>query len=596
MQITCKSHINPGEKQKKASFKKLKFFYFIKFLFDISYTMYIIIYKSNFMEADKNSKSDSGLNLRDSNYYDKYRVIFKSAGIGLWEEDYSGVKEEIDKLKEKGVSNFNEYFTQYPEESARLSSLIKVIDVNDEVIAMHHAKSKKELLGSLDKITVPEALPVFAKALAAIAEGKDRFEHEVAGKTLDNKRIYTLLKLNIPKYNGHFKNMIVSTIDITEQKYLREQLIQNQKFESLGFLAGGIAHDFNNILTSILGNASLIDMTAELPEEAHSLLLEIEKAVSRAKSLTYQLLSFSRGNKPIKKLTSIKKLIEENVSFALQGSNTVKVLDIDGDLHSTEVDENQIGQVVNNLLINAREAMPKGGTVTVSAHNCRNKKKDPSICITIRDEGRGIPAKNINRIFDPAYSTKAKGYGLGLAISYSILKHHGSTISVESKEGKGTTFSFSLKASPKNIPAAITENTETYRENLSLRRVGSNILIMDDVEEIRKVLSRMLKNIGYNVFQTKDGEEAVNTYRNLAESGNTPDFVILDLTVPGGMGGKEAAGNILKINPNAYVIATSGYSTDLLNFSYAEYGFKDFLKKPYTFDEIKKIIAKVNRK
>lgn len=547
-------------------------------------------------QSKEQSKKLSGKPYRENpQSYDRYRVIFQSAGIGLWEEDYSRVKEEIDKLKRRGVTNFSEYFAEHPEEVVRLSHLIRVINVNDEVISQHRAKSKEELLGSLDKISVPEALPVFKEALTAIAEGKDRFEHEVAGKTLEGKRIYSLLSFSIPKHNRYFKNMIVSTADITEQKYLRQQLIQNQKFESLGLLAGGIAHDFNNILTSILGNASLIGMITEPSEETRDVLLEIEKAVSRAKNLTYQLLTFSRSNKPVKKLISIKKLLKETIDFALRGSNTVKVLDIDDDLFNAEVDEGQIVQVISNLLINAREAMPKGGTVTISAHNCQGKNGERQICIKITDNGKGIPKKDLNRIFDPSYSSKPKGYGLGLAISYSILQHHNSTISVDSKEGIGTAFSFSLKASEKSFETDRTEDTETLKNEPDKEDFEGNILIMDDVATIRKVLSKMLKNIGYNVFQAKEGEEAVKKYRSLTNSGYKPDLVILDLTVPGGMGGKDAAERILNFDPKASIIATSGYSTDLLNLSYEDYGFKDFLKKPYTLDEIKKVIKKVNK-
>ena len=542
------------------------------------------------------SKKLSGKMYRENpESYNKYRTIFQSAGIGLWEEDYSGVKEEIDKLKRSGLTNFSEYFAEHPKETVRISHLIRVIDVNDEVVAMYRAESKEKLLGSLDKISVPEALPVFKEALMAIAEGKDRFEHEVAGKTLNGKRIYSLLKFSIPKHNRYFKNMIVSTVDITEQKHLREQLIQNQKFESLGLLAGGIAHDFNNILTSILGNASLIGMITEPSKETRAVLLEIEKAVSRAKSLTYQLLTFSRGNKPVKKLISIKKLLKETADFALRGSNTIKVLNIDDDLFNAEVDQGQIGQVISNLLINAREAMPNGGTVTISAHNCRGKNGELQICIKITDKGKGIPKKDLSRIFDPSYSSKPKGYGLGLAISYSILQHHNSAISVDSKKGKGTAFSFSLIASGKIPEKDRTENAETLKNEPALDDFEGNILIMDDVDTIRKVLSKMLRNSGYNVFQAKKGEEAVEKYRSLSDSGNKPDLVILDLTVPGGMGGKDAVRKILEIDPNAYVVATSGYSTDLLNLSYEDYGFKDFLKKPYTLDEIKKVIKNANK-
>ena len=383
------------------------------------------------------------------------------------------------------------------------------------------------------------------------------------------------------------KAILVVARDISEQIRMQDELIKAQKLESLGVFAGGIAHDFNNILTSILANLSFARMQITPSHQIARRLEECEKATVRASELTQQLLTFARGGEPVKKVLDPAPLIREAASFVLRGSNVKSVVELQPDLWCVEADGGQLSQSLHNLLINAAQAMPDGGEVVVGAQNVTLGEENAFrlatghyLRISVEDHGCGIPPENLGRIFDPYFTTKSQGSGLGLASVYSIVKRHGGTVGIASTVGEGSRFEILLPAMPGNRP-----ETAGNRE-IDDERVDGRVLIMDDEIFIREIAEEVLRFIGYNVESCADGKEAVELYRK-AKGKNTPySCVVLDLTVPGGMGGKEAASRILEIDPKAVLIVSSGYSNDPIIANYQSYGFSGAIRKPFNTETL----------
>jgi len=378
-----------------------------------------------------------------------------------------------------------------------------------------------------------------------------------------------------------------------EKAKLEAQLVEAQKMEAIGTLAGGIAHDFNNILTAIIGNISIAMLDFQMKEQSRERLNQAEKACQQAQNLSKQLLTFSRGGVPIKQVVSIKRLITESASFACRGSQVKYEFSLPDDLWAVEADPGQISQVFQNLVINAIQAMPTGGRIKIRAENMEGGAGSDLpihfgryIKISIKDEGIGISAGHLSRIFDPYFTTKQKGSGLGLAISYSIIKNHHGHISVESELGIGTTFNVYLPASYQKI-------IQPPKENMEIFSGKGKILVMDDEAMVREVLDKMLLYLGYEVKFAKDGAEAIEFFTQSEKSGDHFAAVIFDLTVPGGMGGKEAMARLLEIDPRIKGIVSSGYSDDPIMADFRKYGFKGVTAKPYRITELSKILQEV---
>ncbi len=393
---------------------------------------------------------------------------------------------------------------------------------------------------------------------------------------------------------GNPKWVITIVSDITEKRRIEEELNKVDKLESIGVLAGGIAHDFNNILTGIVGNISLAEMYIEsgrAPGRVLERLKEAEKASMRARDLTQQLLTFSKGGAPVKELATIGNILKDSATFTLRGSNVRCQLSIPDDLWPVEVDPGQIDQVINNLVINAAQAMPGGGTIKLQAENVSvgaedvlPLKKGKYLEISIEDQGVGIPETIIQKIFDPFFTTKQKGNGLGLATSLSIVQKHNGHITVRSQAGVGTTFHIYLPVSPEQV------STEEKVERNKLITGEGRILVMDDEEHIRDLATEMLSNLGYSVITAVDGAEAIELYKEAMVSGNPFSMVILDLTIPGGMGGKETVQKLMEIDTEVKAIVSSGYSNDPVLANFREHGFKGVISKPYRIRELSEIL------
>lgn len=382
--------------------------------------------------------------------------------------------------------------------------------------------------------------------------------------------------------------------DITERESLQNRLLNAQRLESLGVLAGGIAHDFNNILTGIMGNISLARMVLATPEKSAMLLDNAEKATHRATELATQLLTFAKGGAPIKKTVSIRKIVEESLSLALGGTNVKGLLRLPDSLHDIEADEGQISQVFNNIVINAVQAMPGGGRLAVRGTNVvlegGNSFMLPPgeyVKLSFTDEGLGMPEDVRKKIFDPYFSTKSGGIGLGLASVHSIIKRHGGHVEASSRVGEGTTFTLFLPAAGMTSPVSETCDRCSPGEPLA----GGSILIMDDEGMIRELAAEMLQHLGFQVTTCSTGEEAVAMCRLAKEAGKPFSFVIMDLTIPGGMGGRESAQEILAFDPGARLIASSGYSNDPVMADFRNYGFCGSIVKPYSLDELAQVLS-----
>lgn len=386
-------------------------------------------------------------------------------------------------------------------------------------------------------------------------------------------------------------------LDITERKQAEEVLLRVQKLESVGTLAGGIAHDFNNILMGLFGNISMVREELSKDHPGFRFLEEAEKSMNRAIHLSKQLLTFAKGGAPVKECLSIGKLVEEVVLFDLSGSNVMPVFEQVEDLWMVDVDKGQMQQVFSNLTINANQAMPDGGhlyitleNVDISDDTIPNLSKGKYIKITGRDEGTGIDKRHLGRIFDPYFSTKQAGRGLGLATTYSIINKHGGHIRIDSKLGEGAIFTLYLPASESQI---CPESKHPVKVEHSKTRQTTKVLVMDDEEVICRLLTEMLKKMGHSVKTASSGEVAIEKYEQSFAAGHPFDVVIMDLTIPGGVGGKEAIKSILEIDPNARVIVSSGYADDPVMANYADYGFKGIATKPYTMDQLREVLNRI---
>jgi len=389
--------------------------------------------------------------------------------------------------------------------------------------------------------------------------------------------------------NGKIIGVVLVFRDVSEKRRIEQELMKADKLNSLGILAGGIAHDFNNILTAILGNIILAKEFTRPGEKIYERLIEAEKASLRAKGLAQQLLTFSSGGAPIKKTMFISELLKESALFALSGSNVQCEFSISNNLWAVEIDEGQINQAINNLIINAIQSMPEGGRIKLTAENVtvsEGEKKGRYVKISIVDQGIGIPKEHLPKIFEPYFTTKQKGSGLGLAIVYSIIKKHDGYIEVETELGVGTTFKVYLPASLKNVfmRKGLKEKIQTGK---------GKILVMDDEELVRKVIGEMLVFLGYEVEFAKEGIEAIELYKKAKAQGQPFDAIIMDLTIPKGMGGKETINKLLEIDPTVKAIVSSGYSTDPVMTEFTKYGFKGFIIKPFKIKELGEVLYRV---
>ncbi|HYY13630.1 MAG TPA: response regulator [Chthoniobacterales bacterium] len=454
-------------------------------------------------------------------------------------------------------------------------------------------RTRAELLGTELWQQFPELLgSAFESNFRRVTDEQTTLEFEasdIAGKVCFEMRAY-------PSGTG----MSVFFRDVSERKATEEKRLTTSKLESLGTLAGGIAHDLNNILTVISGNIGLAQI--EAPADAPSLLSHLTKAgqaAQHAARLSGQLLTFSKGGSPLKRVTCIAELLRRAAEFSLYGSNLRAELDVPDTLWKAEVDPAQIEQVINALMINAREAMPHGGVVRVVARNVKVDGRRAGLLrpgryvkIAAIDKGRGVDPKLASKIFDPYFTTKPTASGLGLAISYSIVKKHGGLLHLERSSPEGSTFAFYL-------PAA--SRAERNGEQVRVAEAGSRfsaqnrVLVMDDEPGIREITAELLSTLGYEVTAVPDGAEAVKLYEHALRRGEQFHAVILDATIRGGMGGVPTIEKLRDIDPHVTAIICSGYSDEEALSKFLAYGFRAALPKPFTRVELAEVLRRASQ-
>ncbi|MCP4298839.1 MAG: response regulator [Proteobacteria bacterium] len=397
--------------------------------------------------------------------------------------------------------------------------------------------------------------------------------------------------------NNNVSGVVLVFRDVTEQRKMEEELFKVRKLKSVGVLAGGIAHDFNNILTGLFGNLQLAKMRITPEHRAYKNIAIADRALNRATNLTKQLLTFAKGGDPILESVDLEQVVRDSINFSLSGSMIKTDLLIEDHLWQISADKGQLSQIVANLSINAMQAMQEGGTLHISLKNTaytdQNNAHNLSgeyVELSFRDEGTGIAKSDLGKIFDPYFTTKKTGSGLGLATVHKIIENHNGSITVDSKPAAGTTFTISL---PAEIPNVESDESKTVIMEDSPRRNEGNILVMDDDKLIRDLLTDMLQSMGHRIATTVDGEEAIQMYTTVKNNQSTFDLVIMDLTIPGSMGGKGAMAELLKIDAGVKVIVSSGYSTDPILANYSKSGFKGRLVKPFTFNELEKEVRRV---
>ncbi|MBI5502208.1 MAG: response regulator [Deltaproteobacteria bacterium] len=379
--------------------------------------------------------------------------------------------------------------------------------------------------------------------------------------------------------------------DISQRRRFEDELQRAERLESIGVLAGGIAHDFNNILVGITGNLSLAGLRLDEPEAVRELLGEAERAAFRARDLTQQLLTFARGGPPVRRAAAVPELIRESAAFVLRGSPVTARFDLPDDLWPVEVDTGQISQVIQNIVLNAAQAMPGGGRVVVSARNMEpgaagSRRRGRRVRISIADRGPGIPPENLRRIFDPYFTTKEKGSGLGLAVAYSIVRRHDGELTVESDAERGSTFHVFLPATERG-PAAVPAR-------VAGRFAGrGRVLVMDDDDLARSVAVRLFRAMGFDAMPAADGSEAVGRFSAAKDAGQPFDLAFLDLTVPGGMGGLECVTRLRALDPSVRVIVSSGYAAAPVMADPARYGVAGVLAKPYRLEDIEAVLRRL---
>ena len=468
-----------------------------------------------------------------------------------------------------------------------------ITDVNNAELRMLGYTAEEIIGRSMFDFIVPEERANARERLRKrIAGGKVPAQIERALLRKDGTRAYTYVE-DVSEYDseGRIISIRAVTIDISERKETEQELAKIQRLEELGVFAGGIAHDFNNMLTTILGNINILTM-GKISKEEKELLKDADAAGRRAKELTRQLLVFSKGGEPLKKPVKMSRLVKDSIGFALRGSNVKPGFFIQKDLRFAEIDQGQIEQVLNNIVLNAVQAMPGGGRIKVKAGNARIEEGENTVLpagkyikITVEDKGPGIQKEHIDRIFDPFFTTKKGGSGLGLSVAYSIIKRHGGNITVESEQGKGSVFTIFIPDS-EILP-------EEKKAKTILHKGRGNILLMDDEEKVRDTVSRMLEYLGYRVRPAKNGEEAIELYKKALRSGVPFNAVLLDMVVPGGMGGKDTVAELLKIDAGVKAVVITGYSSDPVISNFREYGFLASIPKPFSIEDLGRTLYEV---
>ncbi|MCY3414352.1 MAG: PAS domain S-box protein [Candidatus Heimdallarchaeota archaeon] len=525
------------------------------------------------------------------------RAIFNNKGEIV---EYQSVGNDITE-KKRFEQELRKREAMYKNLVETSQDLIWIVDSEGKYVYLNPAWERvmgykvEEMLGkSFTHFQTDEQAKKDEALLKEILKGKMVSNYRTVHYAKDGTpRILNFNAIRITNEEGEITGTQGTANDLTELINLQEELLQSKKLEALSILAGGIAHDFNNLLTGLTANLSLAKHYIDDKDELISIFKDFQQALTRTSQLSNQLLTFSKGGSPQKDIVKVENLLRESVSFTLSGSNISAEYNLESDLWNVCVDENQIYQVFQNIIMNAINSMPNGGKITINARNLDYQgeaKKDlisgKYVLVEIKDTGSGIPLEIINKVFDPFFTTRSKGSGLGLAICYSIIKNHGGIIELSSKLNQGTDVSIYL---PVGRSDSIIKQERAPQRNVKSNSEVKRILLMEDNPHIQNIYCKIFRTLGHGYTVTNNGSELLKLYQDDPEY----DILILDLTISGGMGGKETAVEVLNINNNAKIIVASGYSEDPVLANFKQFGFQGKILKPFTLEDIESVIDSV---
>ncbi|NOZ13995.1 MAG: PAS domain S-box protein [Acidobacteria bacterium] len=613
-------------------------------------TAAIFIYHDKFIFANPASEKLSGYSLQEfyqRNFWDlvhpDHRELVKQRGMARIKGENIQDHYTFKIITKNGKTKWIDFSAQRILYEGKWCSLGTAMDITDKITSQDALREEKERL-RITLQSIGDAViatdntgkilllnPVASQLCGwdeteAVGEPVDRvftIIHELTREPIDNP-VETVMKsgriVNLSNHTvligkngeehiiadsgapirdktGTIIGVVLVFRDETEKKQVEEELFKTRKLESIGLLAGGIAHDFNNLLTAIMGNLDMARIKCDTAKSSGN-IQEAKNAAIRARDLARQLLTFSKGGAPIRKRMDIANLLEDTTNFILAGAAVSPRFFIAPDLYTLSADEGQISQVIQNIVLNAKQAMPEGGLIDIAAENTELQghptlPNGPYVRIFIRDYGVGIPAKFLTKIFDPYFTTKEEGNGLGLSTAYSIITRHEGYIDVSSKPGAGTTFTILLPAIVSSADENILPEEEEEGASISATVSPLKILIMDDEDAILEILGEMLSFLGHRVMETLDGKQAIEQFRKAMDEGEPFDLVILDLTVPGGLSGKETIVELLKLKPDIKAIVSSGYANDPVMAQYREHGFHGVVNKPFQMQELSETIRQV---
>lgn len=507
-------------------------------------------------------------------------------------------KDQMARESEQDRKRLHDYFDH-------AHDLIFALDTDGKVIAVNQSTcsvlgyDEQDLLGrNVVDVVSPESREFAVSANDAIQRADSVATTTVDVVTRDGDRRTLEVSGQRLLDDGQLTGTFYIARDITDRLRMEHELLRNEAMESLGTLAAGIAHDFNNVLTVVKGNISLANSSLDEPADSQRYLEVARVAVDRAQALASQLLTFSRGGAPVKENVDVESTVQEVARFALSGSSVALQVHVEGIIPAVEADRNQLFQVMQNIILNARDAMPSGGTLNIDLRHEAVSEEHPigfaaigdCVIIQIADTGPGIPPEDMKRLFDPFFTTKASGHGVGLATARSIARRHRGDLIIESTTGKGTTVRLCMPAAPGPATQARLAKPEG-----SPRSATGHLLVMDDEQTVADVTCAMARRLGYETTAVPDGEAALTVYAQAVAEQHAFDLVIMDLTIPGGMGGREAVQRLHELHPEARVIVSSGYSDDASIAEYTQCGFIASLSKPYTMEQLERVLRESSR-
>jgi two-component system cell cycle sensor histidine kinase/response regulator CckA len=515
-----------------------------------------------------------------------YRTLFEDSPFPMWEEDFSSVKELLDELKARGVTDVREYLATHRADAEECVRRIRVVDVN-RAAREFYGGTRDQLIGDLNRICDDAAYEVVCEEMGALADSNSTYRTEFDTQTLSGETRTVTMIVSIEPSPGDWSRVIVSFFDITDHKRLEEQVLQSQKLESLGRLAGGIAHDFNNLLMIIAGYSELLLGDPGLTPGVRSGLNEIRNAGDRGAELTRQLLAFSRKQVGQPRAMSLNSLIRESRGMLERviGEDIELAVRLDPEAWTIRADRGQLHQVLMNLVVNAREAMPGGGVLTIETCNVHEGAGD-FLRLSVSDTGVGMDDRTRQHVFEPFFTTKrlSKGTGLGLSTVYGVVTQAGGHLAVSSEPGRGSVFNLCFP----RLRAPASPEGAAGEPRMAVRAAGA-VLLVEDQAEVRRLAGTILRNMGFTVLEAGDAGQAISVAEQFE---GEIRMMLTDVIMPG-MNGRELADRVAELRPRTKIVYMSGYTDRVMGIDGELDDTVEYLQKPFTAAQLSATVYRV---